>query len=67
MEELIKHCRCLIPINNNDELCCARAIVTMHTHCDLQQGKGTQQYDKSEKMIVVVARVKKCWPKNCIV
>jgi len=29
----LKKKRCLIPISNKDELCCARAIVTMRAHC----------------------------------
>ena len=30
--------RCIIAINNNDQLCCARAIVTMRAHCHKQDG-----------------------------
>ena len=30
--------RCIITINNNDELCCARAIVTMRAHCHKEDG-----------------------------
>ena len=30
--------KCIIPINNQDDLCCARAIVTMRAHCHKHQG-----------------------------
>ena len=28
--------RCIVPIKNTDDLCCARAIVTMRSHCHLK-------------------------------
>ena len=33
-----KRKKCIIPINNQDDLCCARAIVTMKAHCHKNQG-----------------------------
>ena len=30
--------KCIIPINNTDTLCCARAIVTMRAHCHKKEG-----------------------------
>ena len=30
--------KCIIPIENSDELCCARAIVTMRAHCHRHEG-----------------------------
>ena len=30
--------KCIIPIENGDELCCARAIVTMRAHCHRHEG-----------------------------
>ena len=30
--------KCIIPINNQDDLCCARAIVTMRAHCHKNNG-----------------------------
>lgn len=30
--------KCIIPINNQDDLCCARAIVTMRAHCHKNEG-----------------------------
>ena len=38
LERENKKKRCIITINNNDELCCARAIVTMRAHCHKDQG-----------------------------
>ena len=34
MDNENKKKRCIIAINNDDELCCARAIVTMREHCN---------------------------------
>ena len=33
-----KRKKCIIPINNQDDLCCARAIVTMKAYCHKNQG-----------------------------
>ena len=33
-----KRKKCIIPIENSDELCCARAIVTMRAHCHRREG-----------------------------
>ena len=33
-----KRKKCIIPIQNTDELCCARAIVTMRAHCHRREG-----------------------------
>ena len=33
-----KRKKCIIPIENTDELCCARAIVTMRAHCHRNEG-----------------------------
>ena len=33
-----KNKKCIIPINNTDQLCCARAIVTMRAHCHKNEG-----------------------------
>ena len=33
-----KRKRCIITIKNTDELCCARATVTMRAHCHRQEG-----------------------------
>ena len=33
-----KRKKCIIPIKNADELCCARAIVTMRAHCHRHEG-----------------------------
>ena len=33
LERVLQQKRCLINIKNSDELCCARAIVTMKSHC----------------------------------
>lgn len=30
--------RCIVPIRNADDLCCARAIVTMRAHCHREEG-----------------------------
>ena len=38
LERENKKKRCIITINNNDELCCARAIVTMRAHCHKEDG-----------------------------
>ena len=38
LERENKKKRCIITINNNDELCCARAIVTMRALCHKDQG-----------------------------
>ena len=38
LNEVNKRKRCIIPIRNDDELCCARAIVTMRAHCHRGEG-----------------------------
>ena len=42
--------RCIITINNNDELCCARAIVTMRAYCHRQEGvDGFRQWENLKR------------------
>ena len=38
LERENKKKKCIITIKNNDQLCCARAIVTMQAHCHKDQG-----------------------------
>ena len=38
LDRVNKKKKCIIPIKNNDQLCCARAIVTMRAHCHKNDG-----------------------------
>ena len=38
LDRVNKKKKCIIPIKNDDQLCCARAIVTMKAHCHRQEG-----------------------------
>ena len=38
LDNVNKRKKCIIPINNDDDLCCARAIVTMRSHCHKHDG-----------------------------
>ena len=38
LERVNKKKKCIIPIDNTDHLCCARAIVTMRAHCHKNDG-----------------------------
>lgn len=38
-EQFLKTKKCMVPIRNRDELCCARALVTMKAHADERTGK----------------------------
>ena len=38
LERVNKKKKCIIPIKNDDQLCCARAIITMKAHCHRQEG-----------------------------
>lgn len=38
LDRVNKKKRCIIPIKNRDDLCCARAIVTMRAHCHRDDG-----------------------------
>ena len=38
LDRVNKKKKCIIPINNTDDLCCARAIVTMRAHCHKNDG-----------------------------
>ena len=38
LERVNKKKKCIISIKNDDDLCCARAIVTMRAHCHKQDG-----------------------------
>ena len=40
--------KCIIPINNQDDLCCARAIVTMRAHCN--KNGGMDEFRKWENL-----------------
>ena len=43
-----KRKKCIIPIENTDELCCARAIVTMQAHC--HKNEGMDQFRKWDNL-----------------
>ena len=38
LERENKKKKCIVTIKNNDELCCARAIITMKAHCHKEEG-----------------------------
>ena len=38
LDRVNKRKKCIIPIHNTDDLCCARAIVTMRAHCHKNDG-----------------------------
>ena len=38
LDRVNKKKKCIIPIKNDDQLCCARAIITMKAHCHRQEG-----------------------------
>ena len=38
LEKENKKKKCIVTIKNNDELCCARAIITMKAHCHKEEG-----------------------------
>ena len=49
-----KRKRCIIPIRNNDELCCPRAIVTMIAHCRREESNDASfnwRYMKEGKQV----------------
>ena len=49
--------RCIVTIKNKDQLCCARAIVTMRAHCHKHQGvDGFRQWDNLKKRYPVQHR-----------
>ena len=41
IKQLLHHEKCLVLINNNDELCCARALVTMKAYVDMKAKDNT--------------------------
>ena len=47
-EKVKKTKKCIIPIENKDELCCARAVVTMKAWCDFQE-KEEQLKEEQKK------------------
>ena len=45
-----KEKRCIITIKNKDELCCSRAIVTMHAHCHKDEDReGHGQWENLKR------------------
>ena len=40
--------QCIVPIKSKDDLCCARAIVTMRAHCHKED--GTEGYRQRENL-----------------
>ena len=49
--------RCIITINNREDLCCARAIVTMRGYCQKDQGVvGLRQWDNPKRGLPVQQR-----------
>ena len=52
-----KRKKCIITIQNKDSLCCARAIVTTHTHCHKHQGmNGFRDWENLRNARPVQAR-----------
>ena len=46
--------RCIVTIKNNDELCCARAIVTMRAYCNKNEGvDGFRQWENLKRGLPV--------------
>ena len=49
--------RCIVTINNRDDLCCARTIVTMRAHCHKDDGTdGHRQWDNLKRWFPVQQR-----------
>ena len=46
---MAKHLRCVCELKNKDELCCARAIVTMREHTKRQAGEHNKKYQQNIK------------------
>ena len=58
LERENKKKKCIITIKNNDQLCCARAIVTMRAHCHKDQGVDElRQWDSLKKGYPVQQRL----------
>ena len=46
--------RCIVTIKNNDELCCARAIITMRAYCHRQEGvEGHRNWENLKRGLPV--------------
>ena len=58
LERENKKKKCIVTIKNNDQLCCARAIVTMRAHCHKDQGVDElRQWDSLKKGYPVQQRL----------
>ena len=50
LDRVNKKKKCIIAINNNDELCCARAIITMQAFCHRQEGvDGHRNWENTKR------------------
>ena len=46
--------RCIVTVKNNDELCCARAIITMRAYCHRQEGvEGHRNWENLKRGLPV--------------
>ena len=54
LDRVNKKKKCIITINNHDDLCCARAIVTMRAHCHKNDGvDGHSNWEKTKRGLPV--------------
>ena len=50
--------KCIIAIDNSDELCCARAIITMRAHCHRQEGvDGHRNWENTKRGLPIQQRL----------
>ena len=58
LDRVNKKKKCIIPMNNTDELCCARAIITMKAHCHKHEGvDGQRNWENTKKGLPIQKRL----------
>ena len=60
LDKVNKQKKCIISINNDDTLCCARAIVTMRAHCHRNEGvEGHRNWENLKRGLPVQEKMAK--------
>ena len=58
LDRINKKKKCIISINNDDQLCCARAIITMKAHCHRNEGvEGHRNWENTKRGLPVQKRL----------
>ena len=58
LDRVNKKKKCIIPINNTDDLCCARAIITMRAYCHRQEGvDGHRNWENTKRGLPIQQRL----------